>query len=367
MAREVDILGMVYKSIELEINNLLMLMLQRGASDLHLTAGKPPALRIDNQLTELKDYEVLSGNSIAALVDVLLDSEEKKKEFRASKELDFSFSFKDNVRFRVNAYYQKGYPAAALRLIPNKIKTIEELNLPIQLKNLINYKQGLVLMVGPTGHGKSTTLAALIDLINHTRMDNIVTIEDPIEYVYVQDKSLVNQREVGFDTLSFAKALRSVLREDADVVLVGEMRDLESIATTITVAETGHLVFATLHTNNAAQTIDRIIDVFPAYQQSQIRSQMANILVGVVSQRLLPRIGGGRVPAVEIMMTNTAVANVIRENKTYELPNIIHTSAASGMSSLDHNLAQLVKNNLVKLEDALPYVTDHDVFEGLLR
>lgn len=358
---------MAYKSTELEINNLLMLVLQRGASDLHLTAGKPPTLRIDSQLVELVDYEVLSGNAIATMVDVLLDTEEKKKEFRLSRELDFSFSFKDNVRFRVNAYFQKGYAAAALRLIPNKIKTIEDLNLPIQLKNLINYKQGLVLVVGPTGHGKSTTIAALIDLINHTRTDNIVTIEDPIEYVYIQDKSLVNQREVGFDTISFGKALRSVLREDADVVLVGEMRDLESIATTITVAETGHLVFATLHTNNAAQTIDRIIDVFPAYQQSQIRSQLANILVGVISQRLLAKNGGGRVPAMEIMMNNTAVSNVIRESKTYELPNIIHTSAASGMVSLDHSLSQLVRDNIVKLEDALAYVTDHDVFEGSLR
>lgn len=358
---------MAYKSTELEINNLLMLVLQRGASDLHLVAGKPPTLRVDSQLVELGDYELLSGNAITTMIDVLLEAEEKKKEFRANKELDFSFSFKDNIRFRVNAYYQKGYPAAALRLIPNRIKTIEELNLPVQLKNLVEYKQGLVLLVGPTGHGKSTTLAALIDLINHTRPENIVTIEDPVEYVYLQDKSLVSQREVGFDTVSFGKALRSSLREDADVVLVGEMRDLESIATTITLAETGHLVFATLHTNNAAQSIDRIIDVFPAYQQNQIRSQLANMLLGVISQRLLPKIGGGRVPAVEIMMTTNAVANVIRDNKTYELVNIINTSSASGMISLDSDLAQLVRNNIVKLEDALAYVTDHDLFEGLLR
>lgn len=357
----------MYKSTELEISKLLMIVLQRNASDLHLVAGKPPTLRIDSELVELTDYEVLSGNAIATMVDVLLETEEKKKEFRDQKELDFSFSFKDNVRFRVNAYYQKGYPAAALRLIPNKIKTIEELSLPVQLKNLINHKQGLVLVVGPTGHGKSTTLAALIDIINHSRAANIVTIEDPIEYVYVQDRSLVNQREVGYDSKSFTRALRSVLREDADVVLVGEMRDLESIATTITIAETGHLVFATLHTNNASQTIDRIIDVFPAYQQNQIRSQMANILISVVSQRLLPKIGGGRIPAVEVMMNSTAVANVIRENKTYELPNIINTSAAAGMVSLDRNLANMVSENQVKLEDVLQYVSDHDTFEGLLR
>ena len=357
----------MYKSMELEVNNLLMRVLERGASDLHLTAGKPPTLRIDSNLTELKDFEVLSGNAIASLIDVLLGSEDKRKQFKEDRELDLSFSFKDNVRFRVNVYYQKGYPAAALRLIPNKIKTVEELGLPPQIKSFVNFAQGLVLIVGPTGHGKSTTLASLIDLINHSRAENIVTVEDPIEYIYTADRCIINQREVGMDTKSFGRALRSVLREDADVVLVGEMRDLESIATTITIAETGHLVFATLHTNNAAQTIDRIIDVFPAYQQNQIRSQLANILVGVMSQRLLPKIGGGRMPAMEIMITNNAVANVIREGKTYELPNIINTSASSGMVSLDKSLADLVRSNVVKVEDVLPYVSDHDTFDGILR
>jgi twitching motility protein PilT len=358
---------MVYKSTELEISNLLMIVLQRGGSDLHLISGKPPTIRIDSQLVELKELEVLSSNAISTMVDVILDSDERRATFRAEKEMDFSFSFKDNVRFRVNAYYQKGYVAASLRLIPNKIKTIEELNLPPQLKELIKYKQGLVLVVGPTGHGKSTTLAALIDLINHTGSQNLVTIEDPIEYIYTQDRSLVNQREVGSDTKSFGQALRSVLREDADVVLVGEMRDLESIATTITVAETGHLVFATLHTNNAAQTIDRIVDVFPAFQQNQIRSQLASILIAVISQRLLPKIGGGRIPAMEIMMNNTAVSNVIRENKAFELQNIIHTSSASGMISLDRHLSELVRDNVVTIEDARAFVSDRDVFEGLLR
>ncbi|HTL39709.1 MAG TPA: PilT/PilU family type 4a pilus ATPase, partial [Methylomirabilota bacterium] len=347
---------MVYKSTELEVNKLLTLMLERGASDLHLVTGKPPTLRIDSALVELSDYDVLSGNAIGTIVDVLLASDERRKEFREEKEIDFSFSFKDNIRFRINAYNQKGYPGAALRLVPDKISTIAELNLPHQIKDMINYKQGLILVVGPTGHGKSTTLASLIDSINHTRADNIVTIEDPIEYVYTQDKSLVNQREVGTDTKDFAMALRSVLREDANVVLVGEMRDLESIATTITLAETGHLVFATLHTNDAAQTIDRITDVFPAYQQNQIRSQLANILISVMSMRLLPKIGGGRLPAVEILMNNHAVANVIRDNKTYGIPNIIRTSAAAGMISLDQSLAQLVRNNQVKLEDVLQYV-----------
>jgi twitching motility protein PilT len=357
----------MYKSIELQVNKLLMEVLQRGASDLHLIAGKPPTLRVDSRLVELKNHEIMSGEIISTMLDVMLNSEIKRKQYELERDIDFSFSFKDNVRFRINAYYQKGFSAAALRFIPHKVPTVEELNLPAQLKDFIKYPQGLVLVVGPTGHGKSTTLASLIDVINHSKAVNIMTIEDPIEYVYVQDKALVNQREVGSDAQSFARALRAVLREDADVVLVGEMRDLESIATTITLAQTGHLVFATIHTNNAAQTINRIIDVFPAYQQSQIRTQLASILVGVVSQRLLPKIGGGRVPAVEIMLSNTAVSNVIREGKTYELPNIINTSSSENMISLDRSLALLVRNNQVKLEDALSFVTDHDIFQGLLK
>lgn len=357
----------MYKSTELEISKLLMEVLQSNASDLHLVAGKPPILRIDSSLLELKHYEILSGNAISAMVDVLLDSEEKRKQFRTEKDLDFSFAFKDNVRFRVNAYYQKGYPAAALRTVPNKIKTVEELNLPVQLKEFTDHPQGLVLVCGPTGHGKSTTLASLIDLINHTRSANVVTIEDPIEFVYTQDRSIINQREVGQDTNSFSRALKSALREDPDVVLVGEMRDLESIASTITVAETGHLVFATLHTNDAAQSIDRIVDVFPAYQQSQIRMQLANILLGVVSQRLLPRVGGGRVPATEILLANNAVQNTIREGKTHQLPNIIATSMSSGMISLDRSLAQLVKQGVVRLEDAVKYATEQGVFESLVK
>ncbi|OGE74070.1 MAG: type IV pili twitching motility protein PilT [Candidatus Doudnabacteria bacterium RIFCSPLOWO2_02_FULL_42_9] len=358
---------MPYKSTELEVNKLLTMVLQRNASDLHLIAGKPPTLRIDSELVELKEYEVLSGNAIAAMVAVLLETPERNQQLMTEREMDFSFSFKDNIRFRVNAYFQKGFMSAALRLISNKVKTIEELNLPPQLKELINHKQGLILFVGPTGHGKSTSQASLIDLVNHTRAENIVTIEDPIEYVYIPDKSLINQREVGSDTQAFGRALKSVLREDANVILVGEMRDLESIATTITVAETGHLVFATVHTNDAAQTIDRIIDVFPSHQQNQIRAQLSNILVAVISQRLLPKIGGGRVPAVEIMLNSNAVANVIRENKTYELPNIIHTSQSHGMISLDYSLAKLVRTNTCRLEDVIMFVSDHDLFQGLLK
>jgi twitching motility protein PilT len=357
----------MYKSTELEINKLLMEVLQNNASDLHLVAGKPPVIRVDSSLIELKNYEVLSGNSIAGMVDVLLDSDDKRQKLREEKELDFSFAFKDNVRFRVNAYFQKGFLAAALRLVPNKIHTLEELNLPTQLKEFTKHPQGLLLVCGPTGHGKSTTLSALIDLINHTYAHNIVTIEDPIEFVYTQDKSMINQREVGQDTKSFGRALRSVLREDANVVLVGEMRDLESIATTITVAETGHLVFATLHTNDAAQSIDRIIDVFPAYQQNQVKLQLSNILLGVLSQRLLPKVGGGRIPALEIMTMNTAVGNIIREGKTHQLPNVIHTSTSSGMISMDRYLAELVRSNQVALEDAEKFATDQGLFESLIK
>lgn len=275
--------------------------------------------------------------------------------------------FKDRARFRVNVYYQKGTLAAALRHIPQKIKSLAELNLPVDLEAFTKHRQGLVLFVGPTGHGKSTTLAALIDIINHSRAEHIITIEDPVEYLFIQDKSIISQREVYQDTEAFATAIRATLREDVNVVMVGEMRDLESIATTITVAETGHLVFATLHTNDAPQSVDRIIDVFPAHQQNQIRSQLASILLGVVSQRLLPRIGGGRVPISEIMVANNAVRNVIREGRTYELANIIHTSAHDGMISLDRSLADAVKKGLVKLEDGLAYAIDQDLFKSLIR
>jgi twitching motility protein PilT len=357
----------MYKSNELEVNKLLMEVLQKNASDLHLVPGKPPTLRVESVLVELEEYGVLSGAMIGTMIDVVLGNEARRKQFREELEVDFSYSYKDNVRFRGNAYMSKGSPALALRLIPNKIRTIEELNLPNQIANFASNPQGLVLVVGPTGHGKSTTLASMIDLVNHTRAANIVTIEDPIEFIYTQDKCLISQREVGVDTHSFPRALKSVLREDINVILVGEMRDLESISTTITLAETGHLVFATLHTNDAAQTIDRIIDVFDSYQQAQIRAQLSNVLLGVVSQRLLPRVGGGRIPALEIMTNNNAISNIIREGKTHQIPNTIHTSGGDGMVSMDRYLANLVSQGQVKMEDALPYTADQSLFRGLLK
>jgi twitching motility protein PilT len=355
----------MYKASELELNKLLSLVLERDSSDLHLMVGEPPIIRVDTELIRLDNYQVLSNDNITDLLGVLLTADQKKT-FDRDMQIDFSYSFKDNIRFRVNAYRQKGVLAVALRVIPNHIKTLEELNLPATFRRFIERKQGLILMVGPTGHGKSTALAAMINEINATRAEHILTIEDPIEFVFTPNKSVISQRELYLDTPTFGGALRAALREDINVVLVGEMRDLESISTALTVAETGHLVFGTLHTNDAGQSIDRIVDVFPAEQQQQIRGQLASVLVGVVSLRLLPKIGGGRVPAYEILIANHAVRNVIRDNKIYEIPNIIHTSLEEGMVPLDKTLALLVKQGLVEFEVAQNFVLDNEYFLSLI-
>lgn len=357
---------MAYQNQEAELERLLAHVLETSASDLHILVGKPPIIRVDSKLIPISGYNVYDNEAIEKLVKVLLN-DTHRQQLEEQRHIDFSHSYKTSARFRVNVYYQKGTLAAAFRYIPSKIPTLSELNLPETLLDFTKYRQGLVLYVGPTGHGKSTTLAALIDSINHSRAEHIITIEDPIEYLFIQDKSIISQREVYQDTAGFAPAIRATLREDVNVVMVGEMRDLDSIATTVTVAETGHLVFATLHTNDASQTVDRIIDVFPSHQQNQIRSQLANILLGVVSQRLLPRIGGGRVPAVEVMKANTAVRNVIREGRTYELANIIHTSQAEGMVTLDKSLSDLVRKGLVKLDDALAFSLNPDLFKSLVK
>lgn len=355
----------MYKASELELNKLLSVVLERDSSDLHLMVGEPPVIRVDTQLLRLDNYQVLSNDNVADLINVLLTPEQKKM-FEKEMQLDFSYSFKDNIRFRVNAYRQKGVLGLALRVVPNHVKTLEELNLPTSLRKFIERKQGLVLMVGPTGHGKSTALASMINEINNGRAEHILTIEDPIEFMFTPAKSIVSQRELYLDTPTFASALRSALREDINVVLLGEMRDLDSVSAALTVAETGHLVFATLHTNDAAQSIDRIVDVFPAEQQQQVRSQLASVLVGIVSLRLLPKVGGGRVPAYEILMANHAVRNVIRDNKIYEIPNIIHTSLEEGMVPLDKTLALLVKQGLVEFEVAQNYVLDNEYFLSLI-
>lgn len=355
----------MYKASELELNKLLSLVLERDASDLHLMVGEPPIIRVDTQLLRLDNYQVLSQDAIIDLLGVLLN-ESQKAMLKEQMHIDFSYAYKDNIRFRVNAYCQKGVYSIAMRIIPNRIKTVEELNLPSSIRRFVERKQGLVLMVGPTGHGKSTTLAAMINEINNSRAEHILTIEDPVEFLFTPNRSMISQRELYLDTPSFAEALKAALREDINVVLVGEMRDLESVAAALTVAETGHLVFATLHTNDAAQSIDRIVDVFPPSQQQQIRAQLASVLSGIISLRLLPKIGGGRIPAYEIMVTNHAIKNVIRDNKIYEIPNIIHTSLEEGMVPLDKTLALLVKQGLVELEVAQNYVIDNDYFLSLI-
>ncbi len=349
-----------------EIDDLLAITAQEDASDLHLSVSCFPTVRIDGRLVPLTNKEILTPQTTEGLIFSIL-SEKQREEFITKKEIDLSYEIEGKTRFRVNIYYQRGYMSAAFRLISSKIRTLEELNMPTSVYDFTTPTQGFVLIVGPSGHGKSTTLAALIDKINHERYDHIVTIEDPIEYVYTQDRCIVNQREVHLDTKSFGNALRSTFREDADVILVGEMRDWETISTAVTAAETGHLVFATLHTNNAAQTIDRIIDSFPASQQNQIRSQLAANLLGIVSQRLIPRIGGGRIPAVEIMVASSAVRNLIRENKIHQLDLVINTSADVGMVSLNNSLAALVRNGDISIENAEIYSTNVSDLIMLLR
>ncbi len=347
-----------------QMKTLLDQAIEKKASDLHLTVGIPPTLRIDGRLMPLVDEGVLTAESCEKLILSIMTPEQVER-LRQRKEVDFSFGYQ-RMRFRTNTFYQKGYLSASLRLIPLTIKSIQELGLPPILERFTLPSQGFVVITGPTGHGKSTSLAALIEHINQSRSEHIITIEDPIEYVFEHKKSILSQREVGSDTNSFARALRSALREDPNVVLVGEMRDLETIDAALTLAETGHLVFTTLHTNSAAQTADRMIDVFPPHQQQQVRMQLANVLLGVISQRLLPRVSGGRVLACEIMLANSAVRNTIREGKTHQLPNIIQTSASEGMISLDKVLAELVSKGEITIDDALTWSLDPKAFKMMV-
>jgi len=344
-------------STKQELDDLLISTAQEGASDLHIAVGRYPTLRIDGRLVPLSNKEILTPQRAEDLVFALL-TESQREIFLKRKEFDTSYEYEGKIRFRVNVFYQRGYVSAAFRLISSKIRTLEELAIPSLVYDFTKSSQGFVLVVGPSGHGKSTTLASLINRINHQKYAHIVTIEDPIEYVYTQDRCIINQREVNTDTESFGTALRSIFREDADVILVGEMRDPETISTAITAAETGHLVFATLHTNSASQTVDRMIDSFPAGQQDQIRAQLAGNLLGILSQRLIPKTDGGRVPAIEIMFANSAVKNLIRENKNHQLDLVINTSADEGMISLNSSLAELVKKGVISLENAEIYSTD---------
>lgn len=349
----------------MDIRKLLQYCVQYDASDLHLLVGVQPIIRLYGKLMPVPESQVLTPESVMGLISDVLGDEQKNL-FEVDRELDFSYSLPSGVRFRVNAYHEKGVPAAAFRVIPLKIRSIEELGLPNLLGKLANLKQGLILVTGPTGHGKSTTQAAMIEKINQERAEHIVTIEDPIEYVYTPAKSIISQRELHSDTHSWSVALRSVLREDPDIVLVGELRDYETIAATLTVAETGHLVFGTLHTNNAAQTVDRIVDVFPDEQQQQVRAQFANVIEAILSQRLIPSVDGKRVAVMEILLGTPAVASIIREGKPHLLPNVIQTSGEIGMRGIDAALAEAHLQNKITVEVGRSYADNLDEFNRLI-
>ena len=351
---------------EVRIEMLLQEVINQKASDLHLQVGLQPMIRVDGALGPIANTPVLDAEHVERLVFGILDQDQQQILLK-DKEFDFSFAFGDLGRFRVNAFHERGNIAAALRLIPNQIPTIAELGLPAIVEQFADYHQGLVLVTGPTGSGKSTTLAALLDKINRERAEHIITIEDPIEFTHKSKKSVVVQREVHYDTYSFNAALRSALREDPDVVLIGEMRDLETISAAITIAETGHLVFATLHTNSASQSIDRMVNVFPPHQQPQIKAQLSNILQVVMAQRLVPAIGGGRIPAQEILIANPAVRNIIRDGKTSQLDQVIQTSSNQGMQSMDHTLANFVQSGQITYDQAKNFAVDLTELDRLLR
>ncbi len=350
----------------IDIKFLLQQTIDLKASDLHLVVGVPPTLRIDGDLKTLPDSGILTSEVMEEGIKQVLSVEQFER-LSVNKELDFSLSFSEKARFRVNAYTQKGTFAVAFRKIPLEIPSLDSLGLPKIAHSFTNLRQGLVLVTGPTGHGKSTTLAGILDEINRNRTTHIVTIEDPIEFVFKPVKSIISQREMRSDTHSWQVALRSVLREDPDVVLVGEMRDFETIAAAMTIAETGHLVFATLHTNSAAQTIDRIVDVFPEDQQNQVRLQLSAILEAVFSQRLISAVGGGRVVVHEVMTGTTAIKTAIREGKTHQIDSIIQTSQEAGMTTLEHSLASLVKLGKITMETALDWSVHTEELNRLVK
>ncbi|MBP9711760.1 MAG: PilT/PilU family type 4a pilus ATPase [Candidatus Pacebacteria bacterium] len=336
-----------------ELEELILTVIRQGGSDLHLGVGRVPAVRVSGELISLVKHSLLSKEDVLGLLSQMLE-EKKINLFMENQEIDFSYDFQGQARLRGNAFFQKGLIGVVLRLVP-KVQSITELKLPAIIADIARKKQGFFLVVGPVGQGKSTTLSAMVNLINNEQARNIVTIEDPIEHVYEPNKSIINQREVGIDTKDFHTALKSVFREDVNVIMVGEMRTPETIATAVTAAETGHLVLSTLHTNNASQTIDRIIDSFPGNQQEQIRSQLAASLLGIFSQRLVPRISGGLVPAYELLLNNNAVANLIREKRTHEIDVVIETGMESGMVDLNHSLLELVRSGEITIENAYQF------------
>ena len=355
------------KPADLELISALQEVVLQGASDLHITVNSPPMLRIDGSLRPAGSTVTWSREKVTtALLSIL--SESQQEIFEQELELDFAYTISNDARFRVNIYQQRGSMGGAFRIIPTELKQLKELGVPESVANFAQLARGLVLVTGPTGSGKSTTLAALIDLVNRTRADHIVTVEDPIEFLHQHKKSVVNQREVGADTHSFAAALKHVLRQDPDVILIGELRDLETISVALTAAETGHLVFATLHTQDAPQTIDRVIDVFPPHQQGQVRTQLAATLQGVICQTLVKRAdGSGRAVATEILVTTPAIANLIREGKTYQIVSMMQAGRAQGMHTMDQHLADLVKTGTITYEAALENAHDVDGLDRLMQ
>lgn len=348
-----------------ELSALTDLVIEERASDLHFSVGAHPIIRVSGSLIPLLKKPILTDEDILGFAKALIRKDIYER-YEGRKEVDFSYENAESVRFRGNAFYQRGRMAIALRLIPNVIRTFAELNLPPILESFTLRPQGFFLCVGPVGQGKSTTLAAMVNHINQTRSEHIVTIEDPIKYIYTEDKALIDQREVGIDTDSFQSALNAAFREDVDVILVGEMRNMETIATAVTAAETGHLVYSTLHTNDAAQTINRIIDIFPGDQQSQIRTQLAGSLIAIFSQRLIPHIAGGMVPAYELLINNSAVANLIRENRIHEIGSVIETGLEQGMIDMNRSLLRLVQNGDITVENAFTYSTNPKGLERLM-
>ncbi len=353
---------MEYKAF---LEKLLDAVITQNGSDLHISEGRYPTIRINGELIPLLNTKILEHEDTLGILKQLV-SKERLLKFENELELNFAYEYSDGNRFRGNAFVQQSKAGIVLRLISNKIPTLEELNLPEILREFARKKQGFFLTVGPVGQGKSTTLASMIEQVNQERAEHIITIEQPIEYVYTQKKSIVDQREVPIDTKDFYSGLIGTLRQDVDVILVGEMRDRETIQAAVTAAETGHLVFSTLHTNNAAQTIDRIIDSFPSEQQDQIRTQLSTSLLGIFSQRLIPRISGGMIPAYELLINNTAVANLIREKRTHEIDTIIETGRDSGMIDMNRTLADLVRRGEITTEDAFTYSLKPTILEKLI-
>ena len=350
----------------MNILDLLPILEQQGASDLHLKTNAPPLMRINGNLAQIGGSDPVSSQDLLVAFQ-LMTSKEQQAEFNLKKELDFSYQTQAGVRFRVNAGLQKGEISLALRRVALEIPTLEQLGLPSICQDLALKKQGLVLVTGPTGSGKSTTLAAMIEYLNQHEASRIITIEDPIEYLYQDKLSFITQRELGSDTTSFATAAKQTLRQDPDVILVGEMRDPETMAACITAAETGHLVMSTLHTNSAPQSIDRIVDAFPPYQQNQVRMQLSLTLLAVLAQRLIPRLGGGRVAVVEVMLANSAIRNLIREGKTHQMGSVMQTGTEAGMQTMERALQKSVQDGLISLEDALNHANDKKSFAAILR